>query len=430
MQTDYERQLLERLLAKYERSKAYITGRSSRRIALSAPKEEWIQRGMEEPEEKRLFLATLEELKRQGLIDYSWVRYEEGNLADKIWLLQDEEGIAEAYRRLGRIPAKEKADGLLVLLEEYAKRLKPDAPLMAFLQACMGEIRAKRKRPSCFTEDGALNEDILKCLIYMENNEQEQMERLMSLALCGDSKRFEKAVKPKVLQILRAVKREAGEDIPEDEELLKEKGIVRWPEILEFSGKLKVRLKEGSTIDYAPERYGAYINSVTVAHIDKVEAEGIRRVLFIENKANYVWYLSHRKKDEELVIFHGGCYSPVKGKWFRKIIGGLERQPQRPEYAHWGDIDVGGFRMFIRLRKEIVPQLQPYLMDRFALEQYRKAAMRITSPSYLKTLEKLEKDPEYACFHEVIGKMLEEKIRLEQEAMIVFEPQGKWRTKS
>ena len=86
--------------------------------------------------------------------------------------------------------------------------------------------------------------------------------------------------------------------------------------------------------------------------------------------------------------------------------------------------------MFIRLRKEIVPQLQPYLMDRFALEQYRKAAMRITSPSYLKTLEKLEKDPEYACFHEVIGKMLEEKIRLEQEAMIVFEPQGKWRTKS
>ena len=43
MQTDYERQLLEKLLAKYERSKAYITGRSSRKIALSASKEEWIQ---------------------------------------------------------------------------------------------------------------------------------------------------------------------------------------------------------------------------------------------------------------------------------------------------------------------------------------------------------------------------------------------------
>ena len=417
MQSHYERQLLERLLNKYEKSKAYTTGRSPRRIALTASGEGWLQSGMEDPEEKRLFLAVLAELKKQGLIDYSWVKYETGNLVDKIWLVQEENGIWECYRRIGRTPPKDQADELLLLLKKYTDRINAQTPLGNFLEMCGREIRAKRKCPSYFTEDEALNEDILKCLVYMEQNENEQLERLMSQGLYGDSKRFERAVKPKVLSILRAIKREAGEDVPEDEELLREKGIARWPEVLEFTGRLRVCLADGSQIDYTREVYGAYINSVTVVHIARVEAEGIGRVLFIENKANYVWYVSRGAAADELVIYHGGCYSPVKGKWFRKIVEGLNQQPQRPEYYHWSDIDLGGFRIFQRLRETIIPELLPYRMDLASLMQYRDKAAKITSASYLKALKALWENPDYECFHEVIGKMLEEKIRLEQEGM-------------
>ena len=50
---------LNRLIDKYEKSKAFLTGTFTRKIALTAAQEDWIQRRMENPEEKRLFFAVL-----------------------------------------------------------------------------------------------------------------------------------------------------------------------------------------------------------------------------------------------------------------------------------------------------------------------------------------------------------------------------------
>ena len=422
---NYEQELLSRLMDKYEKSKAFLTGVFTRKIALTAAQEDWIQRRMENPEEKRLFFAVLKELKESGLIDYSWERFEQGNLIDKIWLVPDEAAIRACCKRLGRRPAREEADALCGLIREYRSQLSPEHALARFLTDYEEELRAKGQIRRYFTHEPELNEDILKCLIFMEQNLGEQMERLMSSALYGDSKHFERHVKSRVLVILRALKKREQEEgaldsMPDDDELLLEKGIVRWPEVLEFTGKLRVRLEDGSVMDYGPQVYGSYINSETVKHAVSVEAEGIRRVLFIENKANYVWYISQKHSEYELVIYHGGCYSPMKGRWFRMIYEGCRRQAsEKMVYLHWGDIDVGGFRMFVRLKGQIVPELMPYRMDRASLEAYRDQAMEITSADYLKTLERMENSPEYEMFHEVISLMRRERIRLEQEQMIV-----------
>ena len=50
---NYERELLERLIEKYESSKAFTTGSFSRRIALKAAGEAWIQERMERPDQMR-----------------------------------------------------------------------------------------------------------------------------------------------------------------------------------------------------------------------------------------------------------------------------------------------------------------------------------------------------------------------------------------
>ena len=71
---NYEQELLNRLLDKYEESKAFLTGVFAKRISLTAAKEDWLQKWMENPAEKRLFFAVLDELKEAGLIDYSWVK--------------------------------------------------------------------------------------------------------------------------------------------------------------------------------------------------------------------------------------------------------------------------------------------------------------------------------------------------------------------
>ena len=419
---NYEQELLNRLLDKYEESKAFLTGVFAKRISLTAAKEDWLQKRMENPEEKRLFFAVLDELKEAGLIDYSWVKFEKYNLADKIWLTPETEAIQACYRRLGRLPAREKADKLLELIRQYRGKLDEESPMSRFLQDSERQIQRKGKIGQHFADDPVLNEDLLKCLVFMERNKGEQLERLMSSALYGDSKYFERYIKQKALSILRTLKKREQEDVsadsmPEDDALLLEKGIVRWPEILEFTGRLTVTLEDGHRIDYGAQTYGAYINSETVKHAASVTADGIRRVLFIENKANYVWYISQNHSRDELVIYHGGCYSRMKGRWFRMVHEGCRRQAA--EYLHWGDIDVGGFRMFARLKGQIVPELMPYRMDRASLEAYRGQAMEITSAAYLKTLERMEDSPEYEMFHEVISLMRRERIRLEQEQMIV-----------
>ena len=425
---NYEQELLKRLIEKYEKSKAFLTGVFTQRVALTVSKEVWIQRQMENPEEKRLFFAVLEELKGQGLIDYSWVKFEKYNLIDKIWLIPREESIQACYRRLGSAPAKEKADSLRGLIQKYRAPLNPQAPLYGFLADCEADLLKKQQIRTFFTDDMSFNEDLLRCLVFMEQNQGEQLERLMSSALYGDSKYFEHRIKPKALSVLRALKKREltggdGERMPEDDALLLEKGIVRWPEILEFTGRLAVKLGAGEmtapVIDYSNQIYGAYINAETVKHTASVAADGIRRVIFIENKANYVWYVSQGPARDELVVFHGGFYSPIKGRWFRLVYDACRRQPHTVQFFHWGDIDAGGFRMFCRLKEQIVPELMPYRMDLDTLRQYRKQAMAITSETYLKTLEKMEQDPEYAVFHAVIGMMRKERIRLEQEQMIL-----------
>ena len=217
------------------------------------------------------------------------------------------------------------------LIRQYRGKLDAESPMSRFLQDSERQIQRKGKIGQHFADDPVLNEDLLKSLVFMERNKGEQLERLMSSALYGDSKYFERYIKQKALSILRTLKKREQEDVsadsmPEDDALLLEKGIVRWPEILEFTGRLTVTLEDGHRIDYGAQTYGAYINSETVKHAASVTADGIRRVLFIENKANYVWYISQKPAGDELVILHGGCYSPIKGRWFRLVYEGCRRQ--------------------------------------------------------------------------------------------------------
>ena len=86
-----------------------------------------------------------------------------------------------------------------------------------------------------------------------------------------------------------------------------------------------------------------------------------------------------------------------------------------------GDIDAGGFRMFSRLQREIIPELKPYRMDRDTLKAFRGQAMEIQSEAYLKLLEDMGQNPEYEIFHDVIQLMIRERIRLEQESMAIGE---------
>ncbi len=86
------------------------------------------------------------------------------------------------------------------------------------------------------------------------------------------------------------------------------------------------------------------------------------------------------------------------------------------QFWHWGDIDLGGFRVFAHLCRQTGLNLQPLLMDVETYRRHLEYGMEVSEP-YIKQLKRLQSDPEYQVFWPVIADMVNRRKRLEQEAV-------------
>lgn len=408
---NYKAYILNRFIDKYEHSKDYLNNKTDGHVLLRMDQMPEVKEAYESVSEKAELFRELKELEANRLINIVWYKYEENNLIDKLYLTD----INGAYAILDRKSKTESVLEFQNLLGKYLGRMSSDTGLREYLNEQLDLSIQKKKIPSCFNEDMALNEDLLKFLLCINENCVEQMERVLSSRLYGNSKKFEHVIRPKALTILRASKKKETDEAEEDTELLEEYGVTRWPEIMEFSGNIDIIMDDGKCIDCNQQRYGSYINSDAVNHISEVKANKITHVLFIENKANYVWYVAKCKRENELVIYHGGVYSPSKGKWFQCIRNGVSSSTI---VEHWSDIDVGGFRIFIRLKNTIFEQLMPYKMDIKTLEENFDKCLSLESDHYKSILKNMIEDNDYTVFHDVITYMLENNVKLEQENLI------------
>ena len=91
--------------------------------------------------------------------------------------------------------------------------------------------------------------------------------------------------------------------------------------------------------------------------------------------------------------------------------------PEKCVWYHWGDIDLGGFSMLLRLRKEIMPSVQPYRMSKNELLAFQSYTQTF-SKDYAEKLRRLSENERLADCRECIDYMQEHKIKLEQEAML------------
>lgn len=143
-----------------------------------------------------------------------------------------------------------------------------------------------------------------------------------------------------------------------------------------------------------------------------LKVKNANRIIFIENKANYIDYIQNRMSKDEFVVYHGGMYGEVRGQFFKKLYEATKES----EFYHWSDINIGGFKIFARLRK-IIPNLKPYMMDTEAFYS-KKQYWKEMSKEYRKKLARLKEQEEYSYFYDVIEEMLKNNSKLEQEAFI------------
>ena len=130
----------------------------------------------------------------------------------------------------------------------------------------------------------------------------------------------------------------------------------------------------------------------------------------MENRTNYRQMILNGIEKETIVVHHGGFYSPLKGLFFKLLY---ENSKGNIDFFFWGDIDLGGFTMFDRLKRNIIPILKPCKMDKETFEKAKTHGMQRTD-SYLYKIEQYKND----MFNEVIECILSEKITIEQECLL------------
>lgn len=413
MSRNYKRQLLSLLLDWYENSPAYVRGEipSRRRIMrlYENGDTDFPEYNIENPTIRRDINQSVLELADLGLVGYEWMRGQSGHIIAQVWLLFDK--LPEAYSIVGReekcVQANETISQLSEILQSSSE---PWAQNWA--RERMEEITRRRSVGGSLPQDADERRDLFRAILVLNSQrEVETLERVFSVSIFGDSKRFERAVRSRLIRILK--KHLALEDDCTDEAALRLVGLVRAPEQFEFSGSLSLVLPRGE-IDFSLLPHGAIITCEAVNAGTFVCGSGIKRVVSIENKTNYIDYVHKNQSHEELVIYHGGQYSPAKKIFLQKLCTALQKGCV---FHHWGDIDLGGFSMLSRLRREIFPDALPWRMGITELKNYRDYCSGFGKP-YADRLSFLLSSPALNDCADCIEYMLENCVRLEQEAML------------
>lgn len=414
MNSNYDMLLLNTLVDKYERSNSFRTGaNSSRRILIKLYDNGENNFPAYDTENHNIRISinqAVQKLSKLNFLSYSWMKGEENHLLAKVWL--NLESLSEIHLYLGRAQKGDTIDEvciqLLCAIDEVDARWAKN-----FLQDMYDAISKSRTIGSRLPTSAEERADLLHCIIFASKmKDAELLERVFSLQCFGDSKHFEKTVRSRLLSILRHYL-EADIDA-RDEDLLRQIGITKYPEQFEFCGTIS-HLGDLVETCFGALRYGAAIFSGELERGRFLIGDGVQNIISIENRANFIDYIQKHKRDNDLVIYHGGQYSPVKKRFFKMLAAAM---PTGCNWLHWGDIDYGGFSMLLRLRREIHPDVRAHHMGKAELTQHRNLCASFDS-GYEKRLQTLLLRSELSDCHDCIEFMLDNKIRLEQEALLV-----------
>lgn len=389
-----ERYVLELLIAKYEKSKAYkVQKETNRRVLIKENELKKID--FENYELKSELFDVLKELKEKGMIDYSWMKFEEMNLIKEIWLNID--AVEDVYQKLGVMSKLDVNKILINLLEKES--FTQGTWMDAFKRDILKRYAETKTITHMLLRDFEKSKRFIELMVFLNNTgERSYHERILSATIYKDSKYFQRELKKKLIQVIKKY-----EEFEEDEEALEFVGIRNNSDTVEWKGNLQLMI-DNHWISFDKLIYGNIINVDNVDLIQAFKIDEIQHIVFIENRATYDVY-SKELEDHELIIYLGGFSGKKKLEFFRKIF----RDYPELNYYEWSDIDLGGFRIFTQLNS-VIPTLLPMMMSANILEDHIEKCVSFNK-QYADKLQK-RNDP---FFNKTIKKMLSSNIRLEQE---------------
>ena len=409
--------ILNRLLDKYENSRhLYEPGVSRRRVLLQAGKKTFPEYDYEQPDLRDAFNQAARELEERGLISLQWVKGR--GVIERFCLQLDEAALLTAYRMTGRLHPRERA---LQLIENVQSALGDcQTPWIARWRDEVCAAARNRFQVPGFCREGVQGLHDLLCVLRCCDamGEDGITMRALSVRCFQDSKHFEHHVRDELLRIAERYHEELQELSAQEGVGIREKlavlGIYARPELYELAGDCTIQTERGSISLDAAEPCGLALPSSLVSLIHFWDLERITTVTFIENKTNYDEYLLTEKHPDELVFYHGGFLSPQK----TRLIGTLAASaPAEMVFRFWGDIDLGGFQMFKRLRG-ILPALTPMRMGAEEVERFHPHGLG-RSEKYFQRLREALTAGDFPTFEASIRSILKHRVTIEQEVFLL-----------
>ncbi len=245
-----------------------------------------------------------------------------------------------------------------------------------------------------------------KCLEGLDSLDSPIFKRVFSKRFLKNSKEFERKFQSFIIRIARKYSEDIDEAM-EDSDVLNQIYIEEYSQELSIKGSLRIEL-EHNVIDTGIFRFGTVLNTQTLKNAVILENPQIKKILTIENKANFV---AESYEEGTLILFTHGFFTPTEKTFLKNLYGKI--QNQEVVYRHCGDMDYGGVCIFKYIKNKIFPELRPYKMDVATFKAYINYAEPITDSC----LEKL-KAFEEPLLKDIIEFIIETREVLEQEAYL------------
>lgn len=408
---DYGAYILNKLLDAYERSSHYRGDAViNRRIAFRFTKTSLPPYFDDTTARYKTDINdACQRMEQAELISIQWMKHEEGNIIDRVYL--NLEHIDEAYRAVRRQPKASKASAVLELIRQYSA----DASgwLQGFYDFLLQRLNDSKSLIYIDLDDLDEAENIFKALNAMSRLKDETPRRVFSVHALGHSKIFE-SIEAKLGRILLdfcpAVK---GLD---KREALAELGVVDNPQHIYVSGSITLAIG-GISLDIGRFYPDIGLPSSMIRSLDILDIMDIKAsyIMTIENLTTYYEYI--KKYRDSITLYLGGYHNNPRRQFLTTLHRYIEQRGLDIPFYHWGDIDYGGFSILSHLRRRCGINFKPYRMDMETLQAFHDKAIAIDD-AYKKRLALLLDDPFCQDCSATIRYMIECGIRLEQEAIL------------
>ena len=341
---------------------------------------------------KDLTNKYLEELAKENLIIFQYV---DGELFEISLNLAK---IDEAYKYVNRLNLSSFYDELINFIDK--NYLNYSIISQNFLQNYRNSL-IRRKNP--YSNISSLD-DLKKVILGIDaiyNNDQDIFMRNFSKKYFLDSKYLENNLS----FYKKIIEDNSDLEFDSDDEFLSYFHIFKNPHYTFIKNGLVLNIN-GVRIDLDQLNYEI---SLSDEEIEKLEIEEIRlkKLITIENLTTFNYF----NNKNYIVLYLAGFPNTSKIKLLKKI-----NEKNNLECFHFGDVDKGGFDIFLSLTLKSEINFYPYLMNEKVLTKYHDYCLKLTSNDVLR-LEKAKNDTKYEIFKPTIEYMLINNVKLEQEAI-------------